>query len=301
MATDAAIAERIAESIWIFLGKAWDLKVRLGEETLTDFLILKFMSLSSSYNIQFYPTNKIKETTQGTDLIVYVRQNATRADIYAIQAKKINATGRYDNLSYRTGKQKTLQIDVLEKYAMREKALPFYLLYNHVDSQYAHPKYWHCGKSIDKMQFGCTLVPSWCIRDVMVGKTGRRTFPHIHSNRNALPWRCAFDCPKYSHPWNAIREMAKISYHERFHGGQLGHRGFDSGILKDINFKHNLGEWPADLWERGTSLLSTKDAERFSFKESQLGLVSEIGDKPHSDRLIIPRWVMLMDVDEANR
>ena len=81
------------------------------------------------------------------------------------------------------------QLDTLEKHARRIKAMPYYAFYNHkVDPQH----YWHCCGNFDKPQFGCTLVPSWVVREAI--KFGRKDFHWLHTNSKPLPWRCLFDC-----------------------------------------------------------------------------------------------------------
>ena len=214
---ESTIAERIAESTWNRLREVQQLRkaqlyVRLGEETLTDLLALDFL-VSRPSNIKFFQTTKSEEAVQGTDLVVCVRRSANRADLYAVQAKRLGVTGRYDSLKHWSGNG--YQINVLEEYARGSKAIPLYLLFNHVDDKNLKSEYWRCCQQADKRQFGCTLVPSWRIRDA-ISERGRRTFDYIHSDRAALPWRCAFDCPNNRTMWGQIREKAEESRHERF-------------------------------------------------------------------------------------
>lgn len=139
MTANCIVAERIAQDTWARLGLSRHFKTRLGEETLTDLLVLDLASRSPSRDLRAFPTSKIKEATQGTDLVVCVHRGGTKADVYAIQAKKLYPSGRYDALNSRSGNTSQLQIDTLEKYAMAINAVPLYLLYNHVDGFSSKP------------------------------------------------------------------------------------------------------------------------------------------------------------------
>ena len=99
--TNNTVAERIAESTWNRLRESRRLHVRLGEETLTDLLILDFLVSAPSHNIRFIQTTKPKEAVQGTDLEIWVRYGGNAADIYAVQAKKLHE-GNYNCLNVRS-------------------------------------------------------------------------------------------------------------------------------------------------------------------------------------------------------
>lgn len=305
-----AVAERIAEGTWNRLREAQQLRkdqlyVRLGEETLTDLLVLDFL-VSAPNNIKFVQTTKPQEAVQGTDLVVCVRRSANRADVYAVQAKRLGVTGRYDSLKHRSGNR--YQINVLEDYARRSKAIPLYLLFNHVDDKNLKSEYWRCCQQSDKKQFGCTLVPSWRIRDA-ISKHGCRTFDYIHSDRAALPWRCAFDCPNNQTMWGQIREKAEES-RERFaldfsspENSYLRTRNRqtilpDSSLSYDqyegVNFSSGAGEWPDDLWERGISPLSDKDMTRLHGAPAY-----QVEGRAISRTMFLPRWIMLVNSDDS--
>lgn len=309
MMAKGTVAEQIAQNTWARLGLSRHFKVRLGEETLTDLLVLDLVSRSPNHNIMPFPTSKIKEATQGTDLVVCVHRGGARADIYAIQAKKLYPSGRYGSLNSRSGNTSQLQIDTLEKYAMKINAVPLYLLYNHVDSTVACKKCWHCCGPIDIKQFGCTLVPSWRVRRAVFLR--RRTFDYIHSgrddwtkqiDRSALPWRCAFDCPN-KQPWEKVRARAKES-----HDGFLKRGYFSgdakSGILKNLSFENGRGIWPRNLWEQGATFSSARDMESWNKEEifelfgSRLEVADEVGRFFPSDTLLLPRWLLLVGKNE---
>ncbi len=291
--TPRGAAERIAESTWHRIGASRHLHARLGEETLTDLLVLDLLASAPSSEVQVVQTTKRQEARQGTDLVVYVRRDTQKADIYAIQAKKLGGKGRYDHLKSRAGQTQRLQIDVLERYAKQIKAIPLYLLFNYVDSHNAGTQPWHCCQQPpDTMQFGCTLVPSWRIRDAISTRRGR-TFSRIHADPAVLPWRCAFGCPNHTAAWGRIREKAEESYHQIFSAkssigiGNHSDTSFSPTQYEGIDFRSGVGEWPRDLWDRGTT--SLLDGDRMRFYEAQI-----------SGSLFFPRWLVLVNGNDRS-
>ena len=308
---ESTIAERIAESTWNRLRGAQRLReaqrlyVRLGEETLTDLLILDFL-VSAPNNIKFFQTTKPQEAVQGTDLVVCVRRSANKADIYAVQAKRLGVAGRYDSLNHRSGNRH--QINILEDYAGESKAIPLYLLFNHVDDEDLKAEYWHCCQQADKRQFGCTLVPSWRIRDAILNR-GCRTFSHLHSDQAALPWRCAFACPNSQTAWGRIREKAEES-RERFaldfsspEKADLRTRNrqkippassLSYAQYEGVNFSSGVGEWPSDSWDSETSFLSAEETMQLYGAPTSQAKVRE-----RSRPMFLPRWIMLVNSDDS--
>lgn len=192
-------AEKVSRETWNRMKHAKSLEVRLGEETLTDLLLLDLKAHERYYGIKLIQTSKPREAKSGTDLEVVVRYGRRRARIYAIQAKKLHQ-GRYRSIG-RSTRSGDLQIDVLEDYAKRVKAIPCYLLYNYTDSSpcstgQAASRFWHCCLQCDEPQFGCTLVPSWVIRKAIYKKPADQSFDFVHQHRGIVPWRCLFDCSR---------------------------------------------------------------------------------------------------------
>ena len=194
-------AQQIADDTWHRLRGGQDLAVRLGEETLTDLLILDLKRRMDAQNIWVHQTTRPQEASSGTDLLMVVRDvRTTGARLYALQAKKLYPNHQYAALR----KVNDAQLDALEKFARLNKALPYYLFYNFVtDPEFvAHPSdYWHCRKKYDQSQLGCTLVPSWIVRKATGAprQSRPRSFVYMHKPRQALPWRCLFDCPHWEH------------------------------------------------------------------------------------------------------
>jgi len=302
---NCTVAEQIAQDTWARLGLSRHFKTRLGEETLTDLLVLDLVSRLPSRDLRVFPTSKIKEATQGTDLVVCVHKGGTKADVYAIQAKKLYPSGRYGALKARSGNTSRLQIDTLERYAKAINAIPLYLLYNYVGSAATCKKCWHCCQTADQEQLGCTLAPSWRIRRAILLR--RRTFDNIHSGRDnwtkridqsALPWRCAFDCPN-GQPWEQVRARAKES-HDIFLNRGCFSDGTRSEILRDLNFESGQGVWPGNIWEQGASFPTARDMESQRKEEilelfgSRIKVADETGEMSPSDKPLLPRWLLLV-------
>ena len=186
--------EKIAEDIWWKVKQSWEWDVRLGEETLTDLLVLDFVRFKPG-NYRLFPSTKPGEWKRGTDLEIRIHDVGNHAAKLAIQAKKLlppAKTKPYQIGKYRLDPKAKCQMDTLEDYSKKNDAVPLYLLYNYVNRCNISP-YWHCCQCADEKQLGCTLVPSRNIRQA-ISKYGCKNFDWIHKSRSALPWHCFFDC-----------------------------------------------------------------------------------------------------------
>ena len=204
-------AERIASDTWRRLGQADLLGARLGEETLTDLLVLDMLPHRRMNAFCIYHPTKQQESLSGADLLICIRYADGSGRRLALQAKKLYPNGRYSALAYRNS-SRTCQIDVLDRFARRWGAVPAYLLYNHVDPLPSYTPYWRCCRIHDAEQLGCTLVPTWCIR-LAIRSRGGRTFPAIHAHAPNRPWRCVFDCKK---PIQQLDDLALLQPIQRF-------------------------------------------------------------------------------------
>jgi hypothetical protein len=131
----------------------------------------------------FVTENKTPDRTQYRDRLdgddLYMEgQTARRTDPWIIEQVKVS------------GK---LQIDVLERYADLNDAIPMYCLFNFAEgAKLAHT--WQCGYSpVDQAQLACTMTPSKVIRQATKSH-GDRTFAWIHQQSETLPWRCFVHC-----------------------------------------------------------------------------------------------------------
>ena len=207
-------AEKTSNDTWNWLKHSRLLDTRLGEETLTDLLILGLKTAEGTYGIRVVQTSKPMEAKYGTDLEVIIHAEGNSAWHYVIQAKKLYS-GKY-HFGYRSGKSSgrsspPLQLDLLESRAQQVNGIPYYLLYNFVDpSPCSTSHYWHCLRCCEESQFGCTLVPSWIVRNAILSR--RRDFDFVHKQPGAIPWRCLFDCPVTQScgvPWTFCASLEK--------------------------------------------------------------------------------------------
>lgn len=214
-------AERIAESTWCRLRDAKTYSVRLGEETITDLLVLDFMRSEMQRSSRIFHVTKQKEAQHGIDLLIVTRIDSNSAAVLAVQAKKLYYnTERYDSLNHRVGDNRIPQLDLLESYAWKRGYIPLYLLYNYTDLKTEElTKYWHCSQQLCQEQLGCTFVPSWRIRDAL-NRRGQRNFRAIHNiesssttrKGDALPWRCLFDC---NDPNRSCHLLSRLEHNKR--------------------------------------------------------------------------------------
>ena len=243
-------AERVAQRTWLTLGRAEQLQVRFGEETLTDLLVLDMLSHRGTRGFWLDPQTKRDEGQHGADLLVTVRHQTGRWSQFAVQAKKLYPDNRYQMLNRVS--ESHIQLKKLERFARQYHALPLYLLYNH--SQTAErSKHWHCHKRFAKRQLGCTLVPSWHIRRMLCRPPPPRDFDSAHNVSQSRPWRCVFDCP------SADKELKKMAYSTR-------HRYPDNGPEKhaeyDWRFEPMEADWPERLFRTSRTQLTRKDLDQ---------------------------------------
>ena len=304
-----AFTEQIAEDTWSMLKQARKFGVQLGEETLTELLILKFVSCMPN-RYKLFQIDKKKEARIGADLEVRIYGHNNQETVFAIQAKKLSQSGRYDHLNARVNSSGSFQIDVLERYSRDEGAIPLYLLYNYVDHK--TQQYWHCCKRPpSEKQLGCTLVPSWNIRQA-ISMYGHRKFHWIHESCAAKPWRCLFDCPKgrdhqlldaARHSLSMFRESSLLpsifkttlrpSDDEQDYDGEL----FEPDDEQDydwVNFESVESAWPDWLWEQHGATLSAGNFERLR-QESRVVKRQQEQESASPTEELVPSRLLLID------
>ena len=255
-------ADQIAKDTWGRLKQSRELRTRLGEETLTDLLALDF-TRSMKGNARLSQRTKAQESVEGTDLWILIHAGGDRAHAFAVQAKKLHQSGRYNNLNAKV--KCSFQIGILEEFSRSVRAIPLYLLYNHADGENI-PPFWHCCQFLDERQMGCTLVPSWVIREA-ISKRGHRNFNSIHTSCAALPWRCLFDCPEgRSHRMlPAARRslsMFRMSLRESIAASHADSPMEDAQNYDWVSFDPVEGGWPDWLWSRDDGTISVEDIRR---------------------------------------
>ena len=162
-------------------------KIRHGEETITDLLMLD-LSRRLPNQVFLTQTPKLKEAKSGTDFELWLGDNQRGWRRLAVQAKKINLNSdNYDRLNYKVNGSK--QIHLLENFAHRNVATPVYCFYNYVENP-DRKRHWHCRhKSFNQEELGCTVTP---LRNVAKSLKirGARNFRWIHEREQTVPLSC---------------------------------------------------------------------------------------------------------------
>ena len=164
-------------------------------------------------------------------------------------------------------------------------AVPAYLLYNHEHPLPSHTPHWHCCQAYDPEQLGCTLVPTWRIRQAIRSRGGR-TFLAIHAHPPTRPWRCVFDCRK---PMEQADELALSRPEPHVKRDQVVfHRQKPDWIQTDAEPFDSLFQIDEPLLADDLSSLLTRP---FQSPDEDLG----------RGELTYPRRVLAVDVADSTR
>ena len=171
--------------------------------------------------------------------------------LLALQAKKLYPDDRYRMLNRVT--ESLDQLEKLEEFARQFHALPLYLLYNHSNTA-ERSEHWNCCKqSFAERQLGCTLVPSWHIRRMLCRPPPPRDFDSAHKVKQAMPWRCAFDCPFADQPLIQMGFRDRNSYPDT---------PFDEHREYGWRFDPMEAAWPERLFHTSKTQLTRKDMDQ---------------------------------------
>lgn len=193
MTSPAAIRlfEELAAGTWDRIKYGEELRCRQGEETITDINLLELKRANLS-SVAVDKVDKQRERDTGLDWEWWIGSNSEGWWRYAVQAKRISASGRYRSLRHHIGAR--FQIDLLETYANANRCIPLYCFYNYLPLQNG-AQYWHCPLPYEESQFGCTVVPLDSVR-IAFPQREPKTFEALHEHRSARPWRCVVKCPE---------------------------------------------------------------------------------------------------------
>ena len=176
--------------------------VRFGEETITDLLMMDLYVQGSTLAL-FEQTSKPNEAMWGTDFELWLGSKSKGWFRFAIQAKKLDLrTERYSSLTQANSNGP--QIELLEDYALLNKAAPLYCLYNHTDGADVLD-HWHCcTEPADLKELGCSVTPLSNVATA-IDEWGGKNFDSLHKNESTLPWKCLVSCPMV---WYALEVMS---------------------------------------------------------------------------------------------
>ena len=263
-------AEYVADRTWHMLGSAKTLRARVGEETLTDLLVLDMLRGPRVKAFRLLATSRPTEARCGADLLVAV-WGPFGWSSYAVQAKKLYPDGTYGALTSGDGCRE--QLRKLDRFAGEVQAVPVYLLYNHCES--ADAEDWPCARPAVS-QLGCTVVPSWHVWRC-IGPNARRqrkSFDLLNMPRESLPWRCLFDCTR------TCKLAARF-----FHGSPF--RRPEQGTMADERDRRPADSpgppWPEWLFEVPSAQFTLRDFDRLRSEISSSGRMhagsyDEVGD-----------------------
>ena len=196
--TPLTLFESIARTTWEWLGEARERKLSFSEETITDIAALQIAGGASS-QVKVAKASRLEEKRYGIDWMWFIGNPTQGYSRYAVQAKKVTLDTS-TNFSYRLRHRVSripgseFQIQRLERFAGRARAIPIYCFYNNVDSILA-TSYWHCqvypDQPDDIRQMGCTIVPLDAVQEVHKPHR-RKDFSAVHQDKRSMPWRCLF-------------------------------------------------------------------------------------------------------------
>lgn len=129
---EVSIFEKIASSTWNRIRKSAKFKISQGEESITDF---NFLELAADHYPKVFPvisTPKNYEKVTGYDWEWWIGNNRVGWLRYAVQAKKIGKSHRYETLNHTVHKGKK-QVSILKEYSEANQAIPLYCFCNYVD------------------------------------------------------------------------------------------------------------------------------------------------------------------------
>ena len=292
-------AERIAADTWERLKLSRGLNVRLGEETLTDLLVLDFVRFMPSH-FKIFQFDKVKESELGADIEVRIHDVGSNAAILAVQAKKLHRPMRPSHIGgyYRLDARAKSQMERLEEYSQGVGAIPIYLLYNYVASCDVN-RYWHCCQNPNKRQLGCTIVPSWNVRKAF-DDSKWKNFEWIHKSCDALPWRCLFDCTqRQSHQGETaacrslslLRESFPMWDHPSIFS--VLQQWDDGQNYEWVRFEPVEDAWPRRLWDRSGTTLNEKDRRELGGDLDETKIGSNMAVESPT-RGLIPRRLILV-------
>jgi hypothetical protein len=217
--------QNLAASVWNRSLQSYQLGIPLGEQGITDYLLIE-LALLRSRNIRIGIVSGALEARIGCDWEWWIGSGATGWIRYAIQAKKYYFNkSRYEKLSHVTGAGQ-LQIDLLENYAIHANAVPLYCLYNYFDQVNAL-MHWHCQQPFREEFLGCSLASIQTIRAAIANR-GQKSFDAVHRQPSTLPWHCIVCCHPHvdvAHPDDVLDRAHHLHEHT-----PLDNFGNDNGV-----------------------------------------------------------------------
>ncbi len=207
--------DKISISIWDSIYDAWMLNANLGENTISDLILLYLKKLKRN-DIDIIPHNQRFEKKSGADWFWVIGSSRYGKWIsFAVQAKRINEKEEYSEFA-KVSKAKT-QTQNLIKFSKRNNALAVYALYNNAKlNKKDTNNHLHCGcrnnflkqtflfqsklnlnnlkplkiiKLAKQKNLGVSIVPANTIH-TQLSRRMKRNFKSIHQVKSSIPLKC---------------------------------------------------------------------------------------------------------------
>jgi hypothetical protein len=179
-----------AAQTWIDLRESWDLKVDVGEETLTDNNLME-VARKHSPVIRHFKFSRLQEHREsGADWDWWFTSSSNGWIGLRFQAKKLASNGRY-SLNSEKGRA---QADLLIRSSRAEQLVPMYVFYNAWRASDA-PSSWNCETFPRVVELlGCAIAPASVIRPLLIPY--RRGLAQTIAGV-CLPWSCLVCCERH--------------------------------------------------------------------------------------------------------
>jgi hypothetical protein len=181
-----------AQSAWTWdrLGAARRYQSKIGEESITDFLVLQWhQACDGSYSIRAF--NRREEATTGADWELWFTGLSGKWFGLRVQAKiiSIEKTWRYSKLHYKN------QTNVLIADALKHGATPLYCLYSYWEDPEASNLPWPCNSMPANWPLmGASLLS---VQKVQALKPANDNLL-LSVAPDLTPWHCLFCCQHFA-------------------------------------------------------------------------------------------------------
>jgi len=229
--TLCAVSKKKASWIWSVLRNARLHKLKIGEESITDFFVLELKKASKgAYFIRSFTRKQEKST--GADWELWFTGPTKKWIGLRVQAKVISVDGkRYAQLHYKR-KDGTYQIDQLVTDAKQHNAIPLYCLYSYWKGMEAGKINWSCvTEKRNRKLFGASILSISSVNKLKYEKDDTLKSVAKHIN----PLHCLFCCKGYATGdlQNDLPNRAYAFLRARHYLDYLDYLDADAQLLRD--------------------------------------------------------------------
>ncbi len=196
------IFKLLARSTWKDLQDAKRFDFSLGEETITDQLLLSLIRACPT-EVVIKKSSKLREgLTTGADWEWWFCGNHTAFGM-RVQAKRLFPKSlKYEGLGKLAGESEVKQVDLLLQNARKGPLYAIYCFYNYWDSGTKTPR-WNCQSYVpDWTLFGCSVSDARLVKECI--DTGKNDIKTVGSL--SYPWMCIVCCTGFSEAYANLPE-----------------------------------------------------------------------------------------------